>query len=120
MEGGWSFTGSNNLDVDPQFKDPENNFYTLQETSPGIDVSNETFTYLDLVGNPRVENGKPDMGAYEFQEPISPVNSILYVNKEADGQQDGTSWEDAFRRPFEFVMVNGGLYAKYKPLTSVS
>ncbi|MEM9934550.1 MAG: choice-of-anchor Q domain-containing protein [Bacteroidota bacterium] len=96
VEGGWSFTGSNNLDVDPQFKDPENNFYTLQETSPGIDVSNETFTYLDLVGNPRVENGKPDMGAYEFQEPISPVNSILYVNKEADGQQDGTSWEDAF------------------------
>ncbi|MEM8899164.1 MAG: choice-of-anchor Q domain-containing protein, partial [Bacteroidota bacterium] len=96
VEGGWSFGGGNNKNTDPLFRDPDQNRFTLLENSPGIDVSNQSFTYVDLLGNPRVVNGKPDMGAYEFQTGPPPPLSLVYVDQDASGADDGSSWEDAF------------------------
>ncbi|MCL2072303.1 MAG: T9SS type A sorting domain-containing protein [Marinilabiliaceae bacterium] len=61
-----------NMAGGPMFVDPEENVednYRLLEGSPCIDAGNNNFVALtnalDLDGNPRVENGIVDMGAYE-------------------------------------------------------
>jgi probable HAF family extracellular repeat protein len=63
-------------------------------------------TPLDLAGQPRFKescqsntgNGKPplvDLGAYEHQ--VAPLNQpVIYVNDDASGANNGTSWNDAF------------------------
>ena len=71
-----------NIDADPLFMDPENGDYHLSWTnfpnpdstkSPCIDAGTPDTTGLnlppfDLDGNPRIVNGRIDMGAYEWQE----------------------------------------------------
>jgi hypothetical protein len=56
---------------DPLFVDAENGDYHLQSGSPCIDVGDNSLvpagTSTDLDGNPRIQNGTVDMGAYEFQ-----------------------------------------------------
>lgn len=88
----------------------------LQDISPAINTgSNTPFESggiaeditSDLAGNTRIYDGSADvdvvdMGAYEFQgEPaenneITPdADNILYVDKDAGGNETGSSWSDA-------------------------
>lgn len=66
VQGGYA--GNGNIDADPLFLDPANGDYRLQGDSPCVNagdpdsVSEET----DLDGNPRIGDGRVDMGAYEF------------------------------------------------------
>ena len=61
---------------DPNFIDPEEIFFDLDTLSPAKDVANIWFinestvdVTLDLKGNSRIADGKPDLGAYERIEP---------------------------------------------------
>ncbi|MBE9461655.1 S8 family serine peptidase [Dyadobacter subterraneus] len=78
VQGGWSGTGSNNLNVDPRFvSQPVLNSgsignIALLACSPAINAGNASTTTanvgnLDLAGNNRIFNNRVDMGAYEFQ-----------------------------------------------------
>ncbi|MCH8824351.1 MAG: right-handed parallel beta-helix repeat-containing protein [Planctomycetes bacterium] len=83
VQGGWS-AGSNNIDVDPLFVDPDNGDYRLSSGSECIDAARNSYLPkgidTDLDGNPRfIDDPKTkntgsgdcpivDMGSYEFQE----------------------------------------------------
>lgn len=55
-----------NLGSDPFFLDPGKGDYRLQPCSPAINAGDPATTGgFDLVGNPRVQLGRVDMGAYE-------------------------------------------------------
>jgi len=71
IEGGWAGTG--NLDVNPGFYDIVSYDYSLGESSPCTDMGTIDTTGLllpekCLAGNPRIGNGRIDMGAYEYYE----------------------------------------------------
>ena len=65
---------------DPLFFDVENGDYRLQENSPAIDSGNNDYfpaeITKDLFGNPRISNGTIDMGAYEYQQMPTAINTI--------------------------------------------
>jgi hypothetical protein len=77
MQGGWPGTG--NIDTDPLFQHPngaddilgteDDNLHLLPD-SPCIDTGDPNYiaepNETDLDGNPRVINGRIDMGAYEY------------------------------------------------------
>jgi uncharacterized repeat protein (TIGR01451 family) len=70
IEGGYSGTG--NIDADPQFADAANGDYRLKAGSPSINTGDPasttaTVSATDLAGNQRVAENRIDMGAYEFQ-----------------------------------------------------
>ncbi|MBK9017855.1 MAG: hypothetical protein IPM82_29570 [Saprospiraceae bacterium] len=90
--------GPGNLyNLDPQFVDPNNGDFHLLPTSPAINAGDNAIVdslgiTTDLAGNPRIRGGTVDMGAYE-----SAVGNIIHVNLNVQGgNQDGTSWPDAF------------------------
>jgi len=66
VQGGYA--GPNNIDADPEFVDPANGDYHLQDTSPciGVGMSAHTCPH-DIEGNPRPSPAltNPDLGAYE-------------------------------------------------------
>ena len=77
VEGGWTGSGGNNIDVDPLFVDAPDGNLRLLPNSPCIDAGDngsvlESVT-TDLDGKPRVIDGNldgtviVDMGAYESQ-----------------------------------------------------
>jgi hypothetical protein len=69
--------------------------YRLSVLSPAIDAGNNDFISVDtfdLSGQPRIVNGKIDIGAYEFFSATDP-NGIIYVKEGATG--DGSSWGNA-------------------------
>ncbi|WP_016775567.1 choice-of-anchor Q domain-containing protein [Anaerophaga thermohalophila] len=70
VEGGYN--GEENISYNPQWSDPENDDYTLQEFSPCIDQGNQSyfedlFSY-DLAKKARTHWLETDMGAFEVQE----------------------------------------------------
>jgi len=80
IEGGWAGTG--NLDVNPGFYDLLSYDYSLGELSPCIDMGTPDTTGLFLpdkclANNPRIGNGRIDMGAYEYFERMELELSVI-------------------------------------------
>lgn len=77
-----------NIEGDPLFLGGNYNPYNLSENSPCIDAGTlELPSFIeipefDLAGNPRVTNGKIDMGAYEWNPTVS--NPEVYARKQND------------------------------------
>ena len=73
VQGGW--TGIGNIDDDPLFADVTVDDFHLLPASPCIDAGDPAYIALpnetDLDGNPRVVNGRIDMGAYELSASVS-------------------------------------------------
>jgi hypothetical protein len=69
VQGG--LAGDGNINADPLFVNPTGGDYRLRANSPCLDAGDpKTVVDLletDLDGNPRVVNGRIDMGAYEHQ-----------------------------------------------------
>jgi parallel beta-helix repeat protein len=59
--------GGSSLSIDPLFADSANRDYRLGSGSPVVDAGNFTFSgpATDIYGNPRIVNGRVDMGAAE-------------------------------------------------------
>ncbi len=100
IHGGWS--GQGNIDEDPLFIDPfgqdliggtEDDDLRFSLFSPCIDSGDPYYiaaiNETDLDDNARIVSGRIDMGAYEFK-------NVVYVDDDANGLNDGSSWENAF------------------------
>ncbi|NIW46317.1 MAG: hypothetical protein GWN30_16630, partial [Gammaproteobacteria bacterium] len=111
---GWTgvFDGTDNIYDDPCFVQPGywNVFgyfqqyswyegcYQLRLESPCIDAGDPNYldepNEMDLNGRSRIVGGRIDMGAYEYQGPGQEL--MFYVDDDATGANDGSSWADAF------------------------
>ena len=86
-----------NLDKDPLFVNAAIGDLHLQPCSPAINAGTATNApSIDFDGNGRPALGKIDIGAYEFQAPVT--GGIVYVNAAATGANNGTSWTNAFTK----------------------
>lgn len=100
--------GGNNLDADPLFANPDADL-RLIAGSPGINAGDNIAPNLpaeDLAGNPRIDVGVVDMGAYEAQCSPYAYGTVLYVNEQnLFGIQDGLSWGTAFSELYDALRV---------------
>jgi hypothetical protein len=84
--------GPNNLfNLDPQFRDPANGDYSLLPCSPLISAgSNQAAAGLltDLAGNPRIQGGTVDIGAYE--SPAFSLSAEPVVKPACVGESNGS------------------------------
>jgi len=111
VQGGYPGEGS--LDADPLFVAPVDSSlapttagdYRLRYASPAIDIGNNAVVTAgtDLDGNPRTVDGSGDgnpvvdPGVYEYQDGgYCPPEGVLYVNHAATGDDNGSSWDDAY------------------------
>ena len=80
-------TGTNgNITADPLFFDPTQQNFHLQFNSPAIDAGTNSepgIPTTDFDGNPRIQNGTVDMGAYEFFPTTATVapSSLAFGNQ---------------------------------------
>jgi hypothetical protein len=66
----------NNITNPPLFVNQNGGDYHLQSTSPCINSGNNAYltSATDLNGNPRLAGGTVDIGAYEYQTPVSKIS----------------------------------------------
>lgn len=90
------FAGTGNVSGEAKFKNAAGGDLRLDICSPAINAGNNDVVIpnVDLGNRPRVVFNKVDMGAYEMQD----MENILYVNDDATGANNGTSWTNAFTR----------------------
>jgi len=126
-DGSYGNDQGNNMDEDPLFvmgvsyQDAPTTAgdFRLYEGSPCTDTGDDaanTESY-DIAGNARIQNTTIDMGAYEGAVAIP---QAYYVDKDATGNNDGSSWkhaytnlQDALTRPNEYnvpIWVAAGTY----------
>jgi hypothetical protein len=83
-----------NFTNDPLFINLTNDFQ-LQSNSPCINAGNNTFisSATDLDGNPRIQGGTVDIGAYEYQTPTSVISYawLQQYGLPTDGSVDFTN-----------------------------
>ena len=77
--------GTGNTDSNPQFSGAGEHPYAITEGSPCIDAGTPDTTGLflpptDLAGNPRIWNGRIDMGAYEWNIYVGTDESLPAVH----------------------------------------
>ena len=84
---------------DPLFVDEANGNYHLTAESSCVDAGINLYvnSETDLDGNPRIQNGLVDIGAYEYVPGSTPnLSSVIYVsNGTGNDTNSGASWAEA-------------------------
>ena len=121
--------GTGNVTSNPRFIDPISGDFRLLQGSPAINAGNNAAIpaniVTDIVGNQRIREGIVDMGAIESLDISSLSRKTAYVDDDASGAGDGTSWTDAYAnlqaalylaKPGDTIYVAAGIY---KPINRI-
>jgi hypothetical protein len=129
------YAGAGNIRTNPLFVDSANGDYHLQAGSPAINKGNNAAIpsgiTTDIAGNPRIQKGTVDMGAYEspYGLALTPdANGIIYVTPTGAGDNTGSNWANAANdlqksmdaTGVQQVWVAGGTYTPIYPADSLN
>lgn len=103
------------INSDPRFVNHITDF-RIAGNSPCIDAGNNDYNdeSFDIRGNDRIQTEYDyiiDMGAYEYSYPSDPSEPrIIFVNSNASGDDNGTSWYNAYQSLQSALMAATGGY----------